>query len=287
MLDRFARNQYDHHALKASLMKLGITLRSVAQPIDDSATGQLMDGILAAFSEFDNNLRRDRTLTGMKAAAEKGRWTFPTPLGYRKALKPNGTKTIEPDPEVAPLIRKAFELAASGLCELSDVLDEMRVRGLRGRRGQAMGDARHVLLIHLDHLAAEGDRRAALGPRHALGPVHALRTIHAFGAVGMGRGCGGRALQLAVQFGGQGARLLDAVGQGVGGFIGGRAQVGEALLGAGGGDVQLGHGLGEAIMAVAQVLEPTVEAEAHHQGGGQQASKHQVHPKGDQAHFRL
>jgi hypothetical protein len=44
----------------------------------------------------------------MKAAAEKGRWTFPTPLGYRRAFKPNGTKTIEPEPEVAPLIRKAF-----------------------------------------------------------------------------------------------------------------------------------------------------------------------------------
>ena len=61
MLDRFARNQYDHHALKAHLQKLGITLRAVAQPIDDSSTGQLMDGILAAFSEFDNNVRRERT----------------------------------------------------------------------------------------------------------------------------------------------------------------------------------------------------------------------------------
>lgn len=45
MLDRFARNQYDHHALKAYLQKLGITLRAVAQPIDDSATGKLMDGV--------------------------------------------------------------------------------------------------------------------------------------------------------------------------------------------------------------------------------------------------
>jgi site-specific DNA recombinase len=129
-------------------MKLGITLRAVAQPIDDSATGQLMDGILAAFSEFDNNLRRDRTLTGMKAAAEKGRWTFPTPLGYRNAFKANGTKTIEPEPEVAPLIRKAFELAASGLHELVDVVDEMRVRGLRGRRGQVISKTMLHKILH-------------------------------------------------------------------------------------------------------------------------------------------
>ena len=135
MLDRFARNQYDHHALKALLQKLGITLRAVAQPIDDSATGILMDGILAAFSEFDNNLRRERCVTGMQAAASKGRWVFPPPLGYRAGLKPDGTKTIAPDPETGPLIRHAFEMAASGLHSGADILSEMRLRGLKGRRG--------------------------------------------------------------------------------------------------------------------------------------------------------
>ena len=132
---RFARNQYDHHALKSLLQKLGITLRAVAQPIDDSATGQLMDGILAAFSEFDNNMRRERCVTGMQAAASRGRWVFPPPLGYQVALKPDGTKTIEPDPKTAPLIRHAFEMAASGLHSVADILREMRIRGLQGRRG--------------------------------------------------------------------------------------------------------------------------------------------------------
>ena len=129
MLDRFARNQYDHHALKAYLQKLGITLRAVAQPIDDSATGQLMDGILAAFNEFDNNVRRERCTTGMKAAANRGRWVFPTPLGYRKALKPDGEKTLELHPETAPFIRQAFEMAASGLHGVGDILRELAGAG--------------------------------------------------------------------------------------------------------------------------------------------------------------
>ena len=147
MLDRFARNQYDHHALKALLQKLGITLRAVAQPIDDSATGKLMDGILAAFSEFDNNLRRDRCVTGMQAAASRGRWVFPPPLGYQAALKPDGTKTIEPDPETAPLLRHAFEMAASGVCEVVDILREMRIRGLKGSRGgKISSSALHKIL---------------------------------------------------------------------------------------------------------------------------------------------
>lgn len=138
MLDRFARNQYDHHALKAHLQKLGITLRAVAQPIDDSSTGKLMDGILAAFNEFDNNVRRERCVGGMQAAASKGRWVFPPPLGYRIALKADGTKTIEPDPEAAPLVRHAFAMAASGLHSVADILREVRRRGLTGRRGATL-----------------------------------------------------------------------------------------------------------------------------------------------------
>jgi DNA invertase Pin-like site-specific DNA recombinase len=114
MLDRFARNQYDHHALKAYLLKLGITLRALAQPIDDSVTGKLMEGILAAFNEFDNNVRRERCTTGMKAAASRGRWIFPPPLGYRIALRADGGKTIEPDPEVGPLVRHGFPNGGCG-----------------------------------------------------------------------------------------------------------------------------------------------------------------------------
>ena len=138
MLDRFARNQYDHHALKAYLQKLGITLRAVAQPIDDSVTGKLMDGILAAFNEFDNNVRRERCTTGMQAAAKRGRWVFPTPLGYRVALKPDGEKTLELQPETAPFIRQAFEMAATGLHGVGEILRELRRRGLAGRRGGPM-----------------------------------------------------------------------------------------------------------------------------------------------------
>src|ERR1700680_3042928 len=77
----------------------------------------------------------ERCVTGMQAAASRGRWVFPPPLGYRVALKPDGTKTIEPDPETAPLVRHAFQMAASGLYSVADILREVRRRGLSGRRG--------------------------------------------------------------------------------------------------------------------------------------------------------
>lgn len=38
-----------------------------------------MEGVLAAFAQFDNDCRSDRTRAGMKAALELGRWTFLAP----------------------------------------------------------------------------------------------------------------------------------------------------------------------------------------------------------------
>ena len=97
-LTRFARDKYDHFALRSHLQSLGISLRSATEPIDDTSTGKLMEGVLAAFAQFDNDVRSDRTRAGMKAALELGRWTFLAPLGYLNAPKRSG-KSLMPDPE--------------------------------------------------------------------------------------------------------------------------------------------------------------------------------------------
>jgi hypothetical protein len=74
-----ARDKYDHFALRSLLQSLGIPLRSATEPIDDTSTGKLMEGVLAAFAQFDNDCRSDRTRAGMKAVLELGRWTFLAP----------------------------------------------------------------------------------------------------------------------------------------------------------------------------------------------------------------
>jgi DNA invertase Pin-like site-specific DNA recombinase len=84
-LTRFARDKYDHFALRSHLQSLGISLRSATEPIDDTSTGKLMEGVLAAFAQFDNDVRSDRTRAGMKAALELGRWVFLAAIGYLTA----------------------------------------------------------------------------------------------------------------------------------------------------------------------------------------------------------
>src|SRR3989344_5394659 len=50
-LDRFARSQEQHHWLRGQLMKLGVILRSATERIDESPSGRLIEGVLAAVNE--------------------------------------------------------------------------------------------------------------------------------------------------------------------------------------------------------------------------------------------
>ena len=135
-ISRFARNSHDFYAVKGLLAALGIALRSVTEPTGDTSTGKLMEGILAAFAQFDNDVRAERTIAGMQAAQERGRWTFQAPIGYLNSKGMPDRGSIVPDPERAPLVRKAFELFATGQYSKQQVLRILSNLGLRTRKGR-------------------------------------------------------------------------------------------------------------------------------------------------------
>jgi site-specific DNA recombinase len=148
-LTRFARDKYDHFALRSHLQSLGISLRSATEPIDDTSTGKLMEGVLAAFAQFDNDVRSDRTRAGMKAALELGRWVFLAPIGYLNAPRSIGKSLIH-DPQRGPLVRRAFAEYATGRFTKEQLLKQVRTWGLTNRRGrpltsQAIGMLRNQL----------------------------------------------------------------------------------------------------------------------------------------------
>ena len=99
--------------MHSHLNSLGISLRSATEPIDDTSTGKLMEGVLAAFAQFDNDVRSDRTRAGMWAALELGRWTFLAPIGYLNAPRAMG-QSLMPDPERAAMVRRLFKQCATG-----------------------------------------------------------------------------------------------------------------------------------------------------------------------------
>jgi DNA invertase Pin-like site-specific DNA recombinase len=72
-----------------------------------------MEGVLAAFAQFDNDGCSDRTRAGMKAALELGRWVILAPLGYLNAPRAIG-RSLMADAERAQLVRRASEECATG-----------------------------------------------------------------------------------------------------------------------------------------------------------------------------
>ena len=96
-----------------------------------------MEGVLAAFAQFDNDVRSDRTRAGMKAALELGRWVFLAPIGYLNAPRAM-RKSLMYDPERAPLVRRAFEEYATGRFTKKQLLKQARAWGLADRRGRPL-----------------------------------------------------------------------------------------------------------------------------------------------------
>ncbi len=84
-----------------------------------------------------NDCRSDRTRAGMKAALELGRWVFLAPLGYLNAPRTMG-KSLIPDPERAPIVRRVFEAYATGRFPKQQALEQARAWGLTKRRNRPL-----------------------------------------------------------------------------------------------------------------------------------------------------
>lgn len=109
-LDRLSRNMNDHYALSAFLGKLDIDILSATENNQNDAVGKLTRNMLQAFSQFENDQKSERVIAGMKQALIEGKWLWRAPLGYKLI---DGELLI--DEEKAPMVRKIFELYASGL----------------------------------------------------------------------------------------------------------------------------------------------------------------------------
>ena len=133
-LSRFSRNTHDHEIIRALLLGLGVRLRSCREPIDESATGKLTEHMIAAVAQFENDLKSERTIERMKAAAIRGRYMWKAPVGYL-----NGTDTsLVRDTSKAPLVRQAFELSAMGCFSKREVLDKVSALGLTSRHSKPL-----------------------------------------------------------------------------------------------------------------------------------------------------
>ncbi len=76
-LSRFARNREDSIIYKSLLRKQGIQVISINEPVEDTPSGRLLEGIIEVIDEFYSaNLSQD-VVRGMRESASRGFYASP------------------------------------------------------------------------------------------------------------------------------------------------------------------------------------------------------------------
>ncbi|MDB5870683.1 MAG: recombinase family protein [Ramlibacter sp.] len=134
-IDRGSRNLRDWADI-ADLSDIGLKVHFAHDSLDlGTRGGRLAADVQAVVAaDFVRNLREE-TMKGMLGRLKQGLWPWAAPLGYLdhgKAIP----KSI--DPVVGPLIRKAFELYASGQHSFHTLRTELFNLGLRTAAGKRL-----------------------------------------------------------------------------------------------------------------------------------------------------
>ena len=136
---RFARSRQDSIIFKAMLRRIGVQVISITEPIDDSATGRLMEAIIEALDEFYSANLGDEITRGMRESASRGFYVAShTPYGLTRVKVDDGGKQrpkLDLDPNKAPVVKRAFDEtdSGSGLTETVKAYNREGIAGPRGR----------------------------------------------------------------------------------------------------------------------------------------------------------
>ncbi len=137
-VDRFSRSGANAIYIAEQLRKENIKIFAVTQPSDTfTANGKMQQNMQFIFSEYDNDLRREKCTSGMKEMLLNGYWCHKPPLGYhqitRKKRDTNKEMTerqITTITETGKLIRKAFYWKAEDKLTNSEILSKLKALGL-------------------------------------------------------------------------------------------------------------------------------------------------------------
>lgn len=81
--DRFSRTGSSASQISNELSEYGIQVKAATQEVDTlTPSGKFQQDLFYIFSHFDNQLRRDKTITAMKDLLRKGYWLWSPPKGY-------------------------------------------------------------------------------------------------------------------------------------------------------------------------------------------------------------
>jgi DNA invertase Pin-like site-specific DNA recombinase len=145
--DRLARNSLDGGRI-IYLVDTGkiAALKFPTFTFDPSPSGKFMLSIMFGQSKYYVDNLSENIKRGQRQKLRNGIWPLLAPVGY---LNDRTTRTIYPDPNRGPLIRKAFELYATGEYTIDRLVETVNALGLVGRKGEYLSRAHyHRILQH-------------------------------------------------------------------------------------------------------------------------------------------
>ena len=133
-LDRLARNRADDVKIHEALISAGVTLVSATESIDQTPSGMLVHGIMSSIAEFYSRNLATEVTKGLTQKVAQGGTPGRAPIGYLNVRQTDDQgreiRTVEVDPERAPLIAWAFEQYAGGETSVTALLRDLTARGL-------------------------------------------------------------------------------------------------------------------------------------------------------------
>lgn len=81
------------------------------------------------------NALKVHTRKGLERKVQKGEWATLAPIGYKNVMDEHGKRIIVVDPKTAPVVKKLFEMYATGNHTLRGLTQWLSEEGFKGRRG--------------------------------------------------------------------------------------------------------------------------------------------------------
>ncbi|MCR8559296.1 recombinase family protein [Mucilaginibacter sp. BJC16-A38] len=144
-VDRISRNLADYSYIRVKLKRFNVEIKSATEFFEDTPAGRFMENIIANVGQFDNDVRTERSVGGMKEAAQEGRYVWMAPVGYSNA-KVNSKSTIVQN-DLAPLVRKAFEMIVDRTNSSEEIRQILIKEGLVGRKGNPIARSKFFNII--------------------------------------------------------------------------------------------------------------------------------------------
>lgn len=136
-VDRLARNRDDDSDIMRVLRECGVQLVSASESIDNTPSGMLLHGIMSSIAEFYSQNLATEVKKGLGEKVKGGGTVSRAPLGYinvrRIDEKGREERTVELDPERAPLVKLAFDEYATGNWTVADLAEHLAACGLTTR----------------------------------------------------------------------------------------------------------------------------------------------------------